>query len=372
MKNKRKSKKILFTVTNDLSYDQRMIRICGTLARAGYEVLLLGRAKPNSKPLLKEDFQQKRLSCLFHQGKLFYLEYNLRLFFYLLFARFDAVCAIDLDTLLPSFLVGKCRRKIIVYDAHEYFTETPEVVRRPMVQRVWEMVARLCIPRIQFAYTVGAELQKILSARYQIPFGLIRNVPFARPVEELEKEEPPVILYQGALNEGRGIHEVLQAMRSIAGAQLWLVGEGDLSQSLRAECKSLGLEDRVIFKGYVSPRDLPVITAGASIGLNLLENLSLNYYYSLANKAFDYIQAGVPAIHMDFPEYRRLNEVWETAELIPDLNAQHIVKAIEGLLNDRERYQLLKKNCFAAAKDWTWEKESEQLLLFYRTLFKEK
>ncbi len=369
---KSKGKKILFTVTNDLSYDQRMIRICGSLAKAGYEVILLGREKPNSKPLVKEAFQQKRLSCIFHHGKLFYLEYNLRLFFYLLFAQFDAVCAIDLDTLLPGFLVGKCRRKIIVYDAHEYFTETPEVVRRPMVQKIWEVVARFCIPRIQFAYTVGAELQKILSDRYQTPFALIRNVPFARPIVEVEKEEPPVILYQGALNEGRGISEVLRAMQQIEGAQLWLVGEGDLSQKLRAECASLGLEDKVIFKGFLSPRDLPAITARASIGLNLLENLSLNYYYSLANKAFDYIQAGVPAIHMDFPEYRRLNEIWETAELIPDLEEESIAKAIKGLLNDRDRYRMLKKNCQKAAMDWTWEKEAEKLLLFYGLIFKEK
>ncbi|RMG81268.1 MAG: glycosyltransferase, partial [Bacteroidetes bacterium] len=125
-------KRLLFTVTNDLTYDQRMIRICTTLSRAGYDVCLIGRRRRHSEPLRpgQYPFRQKRLFCFFEKGKLFYLEYNFRLFCLLLISRFDLVCSIDLDTILPGFLVAGLRRKIQVYDAHEYFTELPEVVHR--------------------------------------------------------------------------------------------------------------------------------------------------------------------------------------------------------------------------------------------------
>jgi hypothetical protein len=103
-------KRIIFTVTNDLTYDQRMKRICHTLATAGYDVTLVGRRLPSSVALTKEDYKQKRIRCRFHRGKWFYAEYNIRLFFYLLFRRMDAVCAIDLDTILPCLRVSQIKK----------------------------------------------------------------------------------------------------------------------------------------------------------------------------------------------------------------------------------------------------------------------
>jgi hypothetical protein len=89
-------KKIFFTVTNDLTYDQRMHRICTSLAENGYAVTLVGRKLSSSLPLTEKKFRQKRIRCWYKKGKLFYLEYNLRLFTYLLFFKMDAICAIDL------------------------------------------------------------------------------------------------------------------------------------------------------------------------------------------------------------------------------------------------------------------------------------
>jgi len=118
-----KKQKLIFTVINDLTYDQRMIRICKSLVRNNYDVLLVGRKLPHSKPLQTQSFQQKRLHCFFQKGKFFYLEYNLRLLFFLWKKKFDGVCAIDLDTILPAFYISKWKGKKMIYDAHEYFTE---------------------------------------------------------------------------------------------------------------------------------------------------------------------------------------------------------------------------------------------------------
>src|SRR5688572_4439375 len=115
--------KIIFAVTNDLTYDQRMQKICRSLVKAGYEVELVGRERDFSIALSEEPFQQTRLKCIFNKGKLFYVEYNLRLLFYLTFSQFEAACAIDLDTIVPVCIIGKLKGAKLVYDAHEYFTE---------------------------------------------------------------------------------------------------------------------------------------------------------------------------------------------------------------------------------------------------------
>ena len=85
--------RIALTVTNDLSYDQRMQRICTSLVRAGYEVMLIGRLLKKSIPLQMQPFVQKRLYCFFNKGFLFYIEYNIRLFIFLLFVKYDAFYA---------------------------------------------------------------------------------------------------------------------------------------------------------------------------------------------------------------------------------------------------------------------------------------
>lgn len=374
-------KKLIFTVTNDLTYDQRMIRICSSLAQNGYDVLLVGRKRSFSKQLSKSlPFQQKRISCFFNKGKLFYLEYNLRLFFFLFFSKFDLICSIDLDTILPGFIISNLRNKIGVYDAHEYFTELPEVINRPLVKKIWNWVANRTIPNLKYAYTVGNGLAGIFEKQYGVQFDVIRNVPFRGTILEgldLGKSFKPydnsnkaILLYQGALNDGRGLEEVIEAMPKIQNAELWLVGEGDLSQVLREKAKNLGLlENGIHFLGYKTPKELKEITLKATVGLNLLQNKGLNYYYSLANKAFDYIQAGIPSVNMEFPEYQHINKETEVFYLITDLEKETLANAIIQLLSNRVLYKKLRKNCLAAREGFIWENEEIKLLKFYENVF---
>jgi glycosyltransferase involved in cell wall biosynthesis len=197
------------------------------------------------------------------------------------------------------------------------------------------MVARICIPRVDGAYTVGLALAQIFQKRYGIPFQVVRNMPFQNSripstPQLLNSSTLPIILYQGVLNAGRGLETAIAAMQKIEGAELWLAGEGDLSQELRQLAKDLQVEKKVRFLGYLAPNELRSITQHASIGLNLLENRGLSYYYSLANKAFDYVQAGVPSIQMNFPEYLALQEEHRVFYLLNRLEVDVLVISNRG------------------------------------------
>lgn len=355
--------KIILTVTNDLSYDQRMQRIGRSLVRAGHEVELVGRLLPHSIALTDREFRQTRLRCLFNKGFLFYAEYNLRLFLYLLLKKhYDAIGTVDLDTLAAGFFAALLRGKKKVFDAHEYFTEVPELVNRPLVKSIWGVLARLLLPFYKHAYTVGPALAGIFRKKYGINFEVVRNMPEKEATPPMPENRERWLIYQGALNEGRGIAEMLQAMRLLDDARLVLYGEGDLSASLRALSGDLHLENQVRFAGYAAPELLRTATREAWAGLNLLENKGQSYYYSLANKFFDYVQAGVPVISMDFPEYRALNSEFEVAILLPDLKPETIAAAIKRLAEQPETYTRLRDNCLRAREVWNWEREEKKLL----------
>lgn len=363
---------IYLTVTNDLTYDQRMIRICTSLSKAGYAVCLVGRERSLSQPLIERTFQQKRLRCWTDKGKLFYVEYNLRLFFWLLWKRWDIVCSIDLDTILPGFWTARFKGKTCVYDAHEYFTEVPEVVERPKVKRVWEWVAQHTIPRLDHAYTVCQSLKTVFEKRYGTPFQVVRNVPFERPAPPSPPlvGPPYILLYQGVLNDGRGIEELLEALPLLPEVQLWLAGEGDRSAALRQRVLDLDLSDQVVFHGYVQPEQLKSLTEQAHIGINLLQNKGLNYYYSLANKFFDYAQAHKPSLNSAFPEYQTLLAQYEVGATVPDLSPTTLATAIRRFIEDPTYYQRLQQQCALAQTVWTWEQEEQTLLALYQSITK--
>ena len=161
--------RIIFTVTNDLNYDQRMIRICNSLSECGHDIKIIGRKFNDSPSLEKKKYQQKRLQLFFKKGFGFYFEYNLKLFFYLLSQKTDILCCIDLDTILPVYFVSVLKNKTRVYDAHEYFSQLKEIITRPKIYRVWHFIEKTFVAKVTNECTVsvsgGKELLMNLRVR---------------------------------------------------------------------------------------------------------------------------------------------------------------------------------------------------------------
>ncbi len=363
-------KKIIFTVTTDLNYDQRMMRICSSIANAGYEVLLVGRTQRRSLSLSNTVYKQKRLSCWFEKGKLFYAEYNMRLFFYLLFKKADCICAIDLDTIIPCYLISFMKNTRRVYDAHEYFSQLDEVIRRPAIYRVWHWVEKTLMPRFPNGYTVCKGLADEFKKHYGVDYGIIRNVPLLRDTEYI-KPEKKLVFYQGAVNKGRGLDKLVIAMKNV-NARLMICGDGNFMHELKRVIKDHDLESKVELTGMLIPEDLRKKTQLAYIAINPFESFGLNQYLSLPNKFFDYIHATVPQVTMNYPEYKHVNDKFRIAVLIDDLEPETISTSINKLLQDDELHNELHNNCIKAREELNWQKEEAKLLGFYEKLFHAK
>ena len=362
-------KRIIFTVTNDLNYDQRMQRICGTLADAGYEVTLIGRNLNTSLPLSSKNYSQLRLSCWFNKGMLFYSEFNIRLFFFLLFKKADCICAIDLDTILPCYYLSKLKGIKRVYDAHEYFSQLDEVVSRPKIYRFWHGIEKRMIPKFKNGYTVCDSLAEEFKKNYNAGYKVVRNVPSLNDSNEQIRSED-IILYQGAVNKGRGLDKLALAMKNV-NAKLWVCGNGNFMDEMRSVVQANDLPGKVTFFGMLPPGELKNKTAQAYIAVNPFERTGLNQYLSLSNKFFDYIHAGIPQVTMNYSEYKKINVQFRIAELIDDLVPETIANAINKILNNKELYLQLKQNCFEAKQELNWQKEKHELLNFYKELFNE-
>jgi glycosyltransferase involved in cell wall biosynthesis len=360
-------KRIVLTVTNDLSYDQRMIRICSSLANAGYDTLLAGRKVKGSIELPPQSFQQKRIHCFFATGKLFYIEFNLRLFFFLLSCKTDIICAIDLDTIVPCYLVSILRNKKRVYDAHELFCEMKEIVQRPFIYRCWKMVERWTVPNFRMGYTVNQPIADEFHKMYNVQYEVIRNLPVYRELPVVPKTEK-YILYQGAVNEGRSFETLIPAMKWVH-APLIICGDGNFMEKAKRLVEQHELQSKVIFKGKLLPGELQAVTNSAWAGITLFDDAGKSNYYSLANRFSDYIQAGIPQVCVNYPVYRELNNKYGIAVLVDDLQPQTIANALNRLLTDQLLYDQLQQNCLQARKELNWQEEEKKLLAFYKKHF---
>jgi glycosyltransferase involved in cell wall biosynthesis len=360
-------KHLVFTVTNDLTYDQRMIRICSSLANVGYAVTLVGRKMNDSVSLDKKLFSQKRFSLFFQKGFLFYAEYNFRLFFYLLFKKADLICAIDLDTIIPCLLASKLKRTERVYDAHELFCEMQEIATRPSVYKVWKWIEQNTVPHFNFGYTVNKPIAEEFAKMYNRRYVVIRNMPVQKALHFTEKKER-YIYYQGAVNEGRSFDTLIPAMKDV-NAKLIIAGEGNYFKQVQELVKENKLEDKVLLLGKIKPADLYQYAQAAWIGITFFESTGLSNYYSLANRYFDYIQAGIPQLCVDYPVYAEINKNYPSAVLISDLNSKNIAAALNNLLTDDVLYNRLQQNCLLAREKLNWQEEEKFLLKFYQTIF---
>lgn len=350
-----------------MNYDQRMIRICNSLQQAGYDVTLIGTKFGSSLPTNGQNFNQQRIFCLLKKGFGFYAEYNVKLFFKLLFMKCDAICCIDLDTMIPVYFSGKLKNIKLVYDAHEYFSELKEVATRKNIHKFWHFIEQTFVPKFKNGYTVSWSIANIFMQKYNVEYQTIMNVTV---LESNSKKtfSNNKILYQGSVNEARGLEFLIPAMKNVEGI-LDIYGDGNYIKQTKRLIKQHNLEEKVFLKGKLAPTELNKITSDYFIGINLVESIGLNQYYSLANKFFDYIHAEIPQITMNFPEYKIINNETEIAICIDNLNPQTISDAINNLLNDKIKYQTLKLNCMNAKFKYNWQNEEKKLIAFYKSIF---
>ncbi|HNX79640.1 MAG TPA: glycosyltransferase [Prolixibacteraceae bacterium] len=355
-------KKIIVSVTNDLSGDQRVDRVCQTLTGMGFRVLLVGRKLSIAPAIKGRSYGTCQMRLIFNKGPMFYMEYNLRLFLLLLFSSFDLLLSNDLDTLPANRLAAFLKRKPVIYDSHEYFTEVPELQHRPRVRRIWEGLEKMLVPGVSQAYTVCESIARIYTEKYGIPFRVVRNFPmFVVTPEALapgDEKSPATIIYQGALNLGRGLEQAINAMHYLPDARLIIAGTGDLENKLRKQVADRKLPN-VEFTGKLAPEKLGVLTRNAQLGISVEEDMGLNYRYALPNKLFDYIQARIPVVVSNLPEMGAIVRQYDIGLTTTSHDPRALSEVFKVALTDKQLRQTWSNNLEKAARELTWENEQQ-------------
>lgn len=313
---------------------------------------------------------------LFEKGPLFYASFQFRLFMFLFFRKADVLVANDLDTLLPNYLISKLKGAHLVYDSHEIFCEVPELQGSPFKKGVWKRIERWIFPKLKHVFTVNDSIAKLYSEEYKVEMNVLRNIPSMKGKEgegTLSRKElglpadKKIIVLQGAgINVDRGAEEAVQAMQYVENAVLLIIGSGDVIDTLKQMKEDLKLSRKVEFIGKVPFERLMSYTRHADLGLTLDKDSNINYRYSLPNKLFDYIHAGVPVLASNLVEIKNIIDKYEIGTCIENHEPKHIAQKMNEALNDASKLDVWKKNTKIAAAELNWETEEQQLVSVYK------
>ncbi|MCU0455767.1 MAG: glycosyltransferase [Bacteroidales bacterium] len=371
--------KAAFSVTNCICFDQRVLKIAGVVESMNCTVTIIGRHLGSCCDANSVPFATRRFRMIFRKGFMFYKFFNIRLFFFLLVHRFDILVANDLDTLLPNYLIARMKKLPLVYDSHEYFTGVPELQERDFVRGVWKIIEKNTFPKLRHVMTVSESIADRYEKEYGVRPAVVRNCSRnsaginPMPVRELRKQEGQMLLiYQGGgINIDRGGEELIEAVSRLDNILLLVAGGGDVLERLKQLASGLNCTDRVRFIDRIPWHELMRYTKSADAGLTLDRDTNPNYRFSLPNKLFDYISAGIPVIAGDLPEVSKIIRENDCGLVMPEVTPDEIVKAVTRLRDNPEYLNKLRQNAVKASVFLNWETESEKVKKFYYGILKE-
>lgn len=362
--------RVAFSVTNCICHDQRVLKVAGTVSELNCDITLIGRrlgACCENNPI---PFASKRFRMIFKKGFLFYKFFNIRLFFYLLTHKFDLLVSNDLDTLLPNYLCSLIKRLPLIYDTHEYFTGVPEIQNRPIVKGIWKTIESFIFPKLKTIITVSNSIAQKYFADYGIMPVTVMNcsqpsehiIPISREELGIKTEDLIAVLQGTGINIERGGEELVQAVLMTDKITLLVIGSGSSLANMQILARG---SEKIKFVSTLPWEKMMQYTRMADVGISLDKDTNINHRFSLPNKLFDYISAGIAVVVSDLPEVKKVTMDYGCGIVIREVNPEMISVTLDHLVHNKELLEKYKMNSSKASQSLNWKYESIKIRKIY-------
>jgi glycosyltransferase involved in cell wall biosynthesis len=382
-------KLIIVTVISDLVTDYRVHKICQTLHENGFRVLLTGSCNKRSLPLKARDYQTDRLKTWFGSTFLFYAEFNTRLFIRLFREKAGIYLGNDLDVMPATMLMARLKKKPLVYDSHEYFLGMAGLDQKPLRRSIWKFIETQVFSNLKYMYTVSESIRNLYRRNYHKKLFVVRNLPSKNPVfpdltpEEIAwigsidrkiPENKNLLIFQGAgINESRGAEELVYSMLFLDPAifHLLIIGGGDVFGKLGKIIEQNQLSEKITLVPKVPFSVLSHFTQKAQLGLSIDKPTVQNHKYSLPNKLFEYLHAGVPVLASRLIEQEKIISHYDVGGFIENHQPEHIAQKIQDIFKHPELLERWKRNTCRVKDELNWENESKIVLDIFKQVEKD-
>jgi len=370
-------KKILFVTIDPIEHRRRLLNQIAAAQKAGFAAEVISCAEFGKHyPKETVPFPIRRINLPLDRGPLKFLLFNVKLFFIIWLKSYDVIQARGLWTLpaIIQYLLG--HRTRLIYSAHEYFAGHQIFLARPLRKFIWMAVERFAISFVDVLITVSEPLAEAYRKRYPRlkEARVIRSLPsltgFAPESVSRVKTDTQyfTFVFHGYFHHGRALEQIILAFENLKDlpVRLLLIGKGPLKNKLETLVRLKHLNKKIIFKDFIPNRELIGFIRQADVGLSLIQADSINRMYSLPNKFFEYLMAGLPVLASTIPTLEAYVEKYQVGLCADPEDPQAIAAAMRCMFTDNEKRNRWRKNSLKAAKELNWEKEEQKMLKIYR------
>ena len=365
-------------VANDVIRDARVRKEAGSLAANGWQVVVVGIAPHNTQLAAEETFDGftvRRVVPRLSRYPLIDVRV-IRALFGLLLA---AVCLRQVNARVYHahdfsglFIVALAMifRRPVVYDSHEIFFERPmpPITRRLMfiLRPIERLLARRAVRMIATTQHAAQHLRRVLGVAEPV---IVRNTVDLRKDHsarvQVESNAQSLVAHSGWLIHGRHLIELVEALRYLPESDaVLLVGDGPYRSRLEAVAESIGANERLLITGEVLPEQMVGTLRQASVAAVLITTDYISYQFSLPNKFFEAVAAGLPIVASPIPEVKQLIEAYDIGALCDPTDVESIAHAIHSVL-EPDQLARLRENVRRAQQDLNWEAEEKKLVELY-------
>jgi glycosyltransferase involved in cell wall biosynthesis len=282
----------------------------------------------------------------------------------------------DLNTLPQGYIASKLRfkKRKLVYDSHEVQTS-----RTGYNSKWYGRMECFLIKKIDYMIVENHTRAAYNEDLYGFYPGVVYNYPFKK-VQSVSRQKKnlhsilglpsneKILLYQGGIQTGRGLENIVKALPLIQEGTLVFIGDGRIKDTLTKMVSDMKLEHRVKFLPKVPLQELPSYTENAFLGFQVLNNVCFNHYSASSNKLFEYLMSGVPVVACDFPEIKKVVEGNHVGICVDSHDYKDIARAVNHMIEHPSETIQFGLNAAKASDKYNWEKEKLNFMRIYESL----
>jgi len=377
-------KRIVIIVSHPYREDPQLRKEARTLVGAGFNVRVIAwdRKRVGAKRQHVEGVEvvDIRLQGTFGVGG--YLHGLKTLWYWVLAMRqllanrdWDAVHCQDLNTLLPGYLAGQFAKKPVVFDAHDPYPEMLELAQPGLIHWALRTLEAFLCRRVDYIITVNQLMAQRFRSLTSRPIQIVYNYPeksLFRAEESVPRPKGRFVVGRiGSIQPGTGLEETIEAIGKIQnGCQIKLLLVGRVASAYRDEFQKLSapLAEQVELTGFVDPQAVVDYYRRMDLSVMLYRPTPIFRYLS-PMKLFESMAMGVPVVASDIGEVRKVVEAYHCGVVLRGFDSDELARVIEKLMSNPELRRRMGANGIKAVQEeLNWEKESQKLVGFYKSL----
>lgn len=366
--------RVVIIRSNPVEPDSRVEKEAYTLAKAGYDVLLLVWDRDRS-----EDYQDKKViadrsitrigigaPATYGEGKK-----NLKAFLRFQYGimkwlrkhrdEYDIIHACDFDTAFSTFLSTRFSSKKYIFDIFDYLGGDQN---EPILMRLVEKMEALAVNSAQATIICTEKRKKQIAHCKPKNLTVIHNSPAQIPAQPMPVQSAgkTKIVYVGILQPGRFLPELIDVIQRRTDVELHIAGFGKLESYVN---EAAGKTDNIFFYGKISYENTIFLESNCDIVTAIYDPSYSNHFYAAPNKFYEALYLGKPLIMVRNTGMSEVVER-ESVGVLIDFNKESLDDGISKLLAMKHEWPRIKERMqMLYQQEYSWAIMEKRLVGVY-------